>query len=152
MKKMFAAKEGFTLVELIVVIAILGILAAVAVPAYSGYITKAHEAADITQLDAIKTAAIAAKAEDGEVTEVVVTVDANKAVTDVKVAVGDATAASVKEDSDFVLFYSDSLPTMQSDTYSKAGNITWHSAAEEKPDDAAASWEPSYVAGWTPVA
>ncbi|MBQ3256095.1 MAG: prepilin-type N-terminal cleavage/methylation domain-containing protein [Oscillospiraceae bacterium] len=54
---------GFTLVELIVVIAILAILAAVAVPAYSGYITKANEAKDLTQLDAIKTAAVFAYTE-----------------------------------------------------------------------------------------
>lgn len=55
-KEKMAAREGFTLVELIVVIAILGILAAVAVPAYTGYIAKAKEATDYTQLDAIKTA------------------------------------------------------------------------------------------------
>ena len=54
---MFKKNGGFTLVELIVVIAILAILAGVAVPAYSGYIAKANEAADLTQLDAIKTAA-----------------------------------------------------------------------------------------------
>ena len=54
---MFKKNGGFTLVELIVVIAILAILAGVAVPAYSGYITKANEASDVTQLDAIKTAA-----------------------------------------------------------------------------------------------
>lgn len=61
--KNLKSTKGFTLVELIVVIAILGILAAVAVPAYSGYVTKANEAADYTQLDAVKTAAVAAYTE-----------------------------------------------------------------------------------------
>ena len=75
MKKMWKKSEGFTLVELIVVIAILGILAAVAVPAYSGYMDKAKEASDITELDAIKTAALAYYAETGAVTKIEVTTD-----------------------------------------------------------------------------
>ena len=73
---MFKKNGGFTLVELIVVIAILAILAGVAVPAYSGYISKANEAADYTQLDSVKTAAIFAVTEAdpaATVTEIVVT-------------------------------------------------------------------------------
>lgn len=57
---------GFTLVELIVVIAILGILAGIAIPVYSGYITKAQDAADLQQLDAIKTAVVFAAVDQGD--------------------------------------------------------------------------------------
>ena len=59
---MFKSSKGFTLVELIVVIAILAILAGIAVPAYSGYITKARDAAVLTELDAVKTASFAVNA------------------------------------------------------------------------------------------
>ena len=51
-----SAREGFTLVELIVVIAILAILAGVAVPAYSGYVTKANKQADMTLISEIEHA------------------------------------------------------------------------------------------------
>ena len=78
--KKMANREGFTLVELIVVIAILGILAGIAIPVYSGYIKKANEAAIYQELDAIKTAAVFAFTEDHvndatipEVTKIVVT-------------------------------------------------------------------------------
>ena len=68
----FKKNGGFTLVELIVVIAILAILAGIAVPAYSSYLRSAKKASDITALAAVKTACVAAMADQGAVTEIVV--------------------------------------------------------------------------------
>ena len=65
MKKLMK-KDGFTLVELIVVIAILAILAGVAVPVYSGYINNANKASDQQELEAIETAMSAALAMEGK--------------------------------------------------------------------------------------
>lgn len=139
-REKLAEKAGFTLVELIVVIAILGILAAVAVPAYTGYITKAHAAADITQLDAIKTAAISAKATKGAPTKIVVETDSTGKVTDVKVdgpygANGAAApGVSIFADSDFKLYLTGSSSgtisvTMESETYKTGAN--WTPSMEE---------------------
>ena len=84
MKKLMK-KDGFTLVELIVVIAILAILAGVAVPAYSGYLKKAEASTDITTLEAVQTAALAAGSLNAISGEVVITVDEDKAISEVTV-------------------------------------------------------------------
>ena len=70
---MIKSNKGFTLVELIVVIAILAILAGVAVPAYSGYMTKAKDAAVLSELDAVKTACFAVNAATGSVADIELT-------------------------------------------------------------------------------
>ena len=89
---------GFTLVELIVVIAILAILGGIAAPAYSGYLRSARKAADLTALAAVKTACVAAMADEGAVTEIIVVaaderdnagnVSATGKISDITVTVG----------------------------------------------------------------
>ena len=105
---MMKKNGGFTLVELIVVIAILAILAGVAVPAYSGYLNKAKQAADITTLDAIKTAAIAACAKDGAVTALDVTEGAVGTYS-VTGTVGSDTGVDIDAKPDFKLFYTGAI-------------------------------------------
>ena len=110
------SNKGFTLVELIVVIAILAILAGIAIPAYSGYIKKANDAAVVTELDAIATAAQAANATAGEIQKI--------NVTETTITVTGATATNY--DKDFVLFYDGVTPITE--TTDVAGTFEFNTA------------------------
>ena len=101
---MFKKTGGFTLVELIVVIAILAILAGVAIPAYSGYITKAQEAGDLTNLNAVQTA-VNAKYAVSEYLPTQIEVTEGAAGTASVVATVDGTDEDVTSDADFLAFY-----------------------------------------------
>ena len=103
---MFKKNGGFTLVELIVVIAILAILAGVAIPVYSGYITKAKDAAAITELDALQTAVQAANATNANGIEAL-TVSGTTAT----VTVTATAAENVKFAESFVVFYDNEAAT-----------------------------------------
>ena len=124
---MIRKNGGFTLVELIVVIAILAILAGVAVPAYSGYIKSANEAADITAMAAVKTAAMATYATDGAVTKI--EVEDKGATGDTITVYVDGTAVTgTATDEDFMTFMN--IPTNGAFNITlKSGNkATWPSA------------------------
>ena len=102
---MIKSTKGFTLVELIVVIAILAILAGVAIPVYNGYINKAADAAFVTELDAIASAAQAANAIDGSIDSI--------KVTSAGIEVGGAGAKDY--DADFVLYYPNAVANTSTD-------------------------------------
>lgn len=139
MKKLMSKKEGFTLVELIVVIAILAILAGVAIPAYSGYIKKANNTADMTALSAIKTAAMAATATEGSVTEITVTTTNGKVSAIMVKYAGNDTGVSVltsdtntKVDDDFRTFWGvaeANYPTLKSEDFK--GGAVWTASSSE---------------------
>ncbi len=121
---MFKSNKGFTLVELIVVIAILAILAGVAVPAYTGYIKKAESAADITKLDAVKTAVQAAHATTTQPTKIEVTDNDNG--TD-SIKVGTSTTADMTGTvlADFNLYYAGNASTAFSINLETGTKATW---------------------------
>ena len=48
-------REGFTLIELMIVVAIIGILAAIAIPAYNDYVKRAKMSEVVSAFDAIAT-------------------------------------------------------------------------------------------------
>ena len=123
---MFKKNGGFTLVELIVVIAILAILATVAVPAYSGYIQKANDAACLSELSAIQTAAQSACALNGT-TLATISIDDDSI---------DITAANATENDkiaeDFENFYTAGVSVVN-DLLAKHSNyklpVTWSTTA-----------------------
>ena len=47
------SKDGFTLMEVMIVVVIIGIIAAIAIPSYSGYVTRTRRAEAITALETI---------------------------------------------------------------------------------------------------
>lgn len=130
---MFKKNGGFTLVELIVVIAILAILAGIAIPAYSGYIAKAKDTEVETELAAISTAAMAANATEGAITEI-------KVKDDIQVS---AASYADEFEADFEAFYT----AATADT-TKDGKMAFDSG---KAINFAGSSYEGKTATWTPA-
>ena len=103
LEKRMAAREGFTLVELIVVIAILAILAAVAYPVYTGYIERANDAAALETLGGVLTAAQGVAASKGSTVTAISVEAANGTVSKISVTLAEASKNFDTADGEFML-------------------------------------------------
>ena len=89
-------RNGFTLIELMIVVAIIGILAAIAIPAYQDYTIRAKVSEGITAAGAAETAVAEGFAANGlagvTTAQQTYSLDASKYVTSITIAPGTAAA------------------------------------------------------------